>query len=292
MRIKACLIAISGLCAAACSAGPEPLKRPIVLASWNLEHLAEADGSGCRPRTEADYAALRDRLQLLSADIIAFQEVENLAAARRVFDPDVYDIVIEERPGSRGKPGCNGRPGLFLNRQAVGFAVKKNIEIERRPDVVDLQLGDPNLRSGVEIVVTEADGRKLTLLAVHLKSGCASGEASSACETLRRQTEALRSWVQSRAGASETVAVMGDFNRRLSRPGDRLWSLLDSPGAPGDLSLAAGERKAQCDPKYSEFIDHIALDARLEASAATFQEALYAGERLSDHCPILVTITP
>jgi endonuclease/exonuclease/phosphatase family metal-dependent hydrolase len=292
MRIKSFLIALSGLYAASCSAGPEPLTKPIVLASWNLEHLAEADGSGCRPRTEADYAALRERLRSLSADIIAFQEVETLAAAQRVFDPKVYDILIEERPGSKRKPGCNGRPGLFLNRQAVGFAVRKGLEVERRPDLVDLQLGDPNLRSGVEIVLAGGDGQKLTLLSIHLKSGCASGETSDACDTLQRQTQALRTWVQSRAGASETVAVLGDFNRRLSRPGDRLWTLLDSPGAPGDLSLAAGGRKAQCDPKYSEFIDHIALDARLEASATTFQEALYSGERLSDHCPILVTIAP
>lgn len=54
------------------------------VASWNIEHLAERDGEGCSPRTEADYARLRDHVRALDADVIAFQEVQNKAAAERV----------------------------------------------------------------------------------------------------------------------------------------------------------------------------------------------------------------
>ena len=53
----------------------------LTLASWNMEHLAEHDGSGCRPRTEADYAAMRAYVDALGADVVAFQEVESKAAA-------------------------------------------------------------------------------------------------------------------------------------------------------------------------------------------------------------------
>lgn len=292
MRLRTVLFALAGGLAGACSAAPAPLKAPIVLSAWNLEHLAEADGSGCRPRTEADYAALRDRVRDLAPDIVAFQEVESTRAAQRVFDPDVYDILIEDRPGSRGKPGCNGRPGLFLNRQATGFAVRKGLKVARRPDVTELQLTDPNLRSGVEIVLDQGGGKSLVLLSVHLKSGCASGETSDSCDTLKRQTAALRAWVASRTQAGERVVILGDFNRRLAKTGDTVWAALDDPGKLGDLTLAAGDRKPGCDPRYKDFIDHIALDARLETSLLGFQEALYEGERLSDHCPILVTIAP
>ena len=55
------------------------------IASWNLEHLKDSDGEGCVGRTGADYAAIAGRLAELDADIVALQEVENAAAAYRVF---------------------------------------------------------------------------------------------------------------------------------------------------------------------------------------------------------------
>ena len=61
-------------------AAPAPAAT-LTLASWNMEHLAEANGSGCRPRTDADYAAMRAYVDALAADVIAFQEVESKAAA-------------------------------------------------------------------------------------------------------------------------------------------------------------------------------------------------------------------
>ena len=82
------------LLAAACTA---PQDRPgapaatLTLASWNMEHLAERNGTGCRPRTDADYAAMRTYAEALQADVIAFQEVESRAAAQRVFDPARWD---------------------------------------------------------------------------------------------------------------------------------------------------------------------------------------------------------
>ena len=81
-----------------------PGARPEILriASWNLEFLAEKNGSGCRPRQDADYVQMRAVADSLDADVIAFEEAENLAAAARVFDPARYTLVMEDRPG---KPG-------------------------------------------------------------------------------------------------------------------------------------------------------------------------------------------
>ena len=103
---------------------PSPAPSTLTLASWNMEHLAERDGSGCRPRTDADYAAMRDYVDALAADVIAFQEVESRAAAERVFDPSRYSVVIEARIGSGRNGACGGRPGLTINAQRTGFAIR------------------------------------------------------------------------------------------------------------------------------------------------------------------------
>lgn len=47
--------------------------RPLRIATWNLEHLAERNGEGCRPRAEADYATLRRHVTELNADVIRFR---------------------------------------------------------------------------------------------------------------------------------------------------------------------------------------------------------------------------
>lgn len=110
------------------------------IASWNMEHLAERDGEGCRPRTEADYALLRGHVATLGADVIAFQEVQNKVAAERVFDPALYDVVMSDRPASTRSGECRGLPGLFIQNQAVGFAIRKGVPWIRNADLNALAL--------------------------------------------------------------------------------------------------------------------------------------------------------
>ena len=51
-------------CATPPAKGPAPAasRSPTALrvATWNMEHLAEIDNAGCRPRTDADYLQMRD----------------------------------------------------------------------------------------------------------------------------------------------------------------------------------------------------------------------------------------
>src|SRR5690606_26142656 len=113
----------------------------------------------------------------LGADVIAIQEVQNQAAAERVFDPAIYDVVMSSRPASTRSGACRGQPGQFIQNQAVGFAIRKGVSWRRNPDLSALGLGNPDLRWGVDITVTR--GKPLRLLAVHLKAGCNSGRAPS-----------------------------------------------------------------------------------------------------------------
>lgn len=284
--------ALAAFFIAGCASGREhAVPAPLRIASWNMEHLAETDGSGCKPRTEDEYRALRAMAQRLDADVIAFQEVESEAAAHRVFDPDQYTIAIEERAGSAPRPECRGLRGQYLNRQAVGFAIRRGLEIERREDVIALQLGDPNLRSAVDIEVGHVGGARVRLLAVHLKSGCAFGQANEACATLLAQAPVLEAWIDARVSAGERFLVLGDFNRRLAASGDVVWQDLDDGDPAGSqLFLAAGEQRPRCDPRYGAFIDHILAPERSRRAIGDFREWTFEGARLSDHCPISIAL--
>lgn len=286
------LIAVLGLLAGACASAPRDgvvADAPLRIASWNLEHLAEANDSGCRPRTDDEYEALRAFAERLDADVIAFQEVESAPAAARVFDPEHYAVVIEERPGSGAHPACRGMEDHFLNRQAVGFAIRRDVAFTRHADVTAIQLGEPDLRSGVDVSVRLHEGSSIRLLALHLKSGCASGDTGPNCDALRRQAPLVERWVEERAAAGERFAVLGDFNRRLDGGADAIWSDWDD-GTP-DLALAGAGRTPACDPRYTQFIDHIIIAGLDAPHAGQFSEWPYEGARLSDHCPISVELS-
>ena len=278
------------LLAAACTAPQDRPAAPaatLTLASWNMEHLAERNGSGCRPRSDADYAAMRAYAEALDADVIAFQEVESRAAAERVFDPARYTVEIEQRVGSGRRGECGGQPGLTINPQRTGFAIRKGVAFERQADFTALQLGNPDLRSGVDVIVRPAGGAPIRLLSVHLKAGCNNGNQREACPVLFQQVPVLEQWIDQRAGERLRFAVLGDFNRRLVLPGDAVWADWDDASpANADLARASGERQARCNPRYRDFIDYIVLDRRASGDLLGFEEKTYAGPPLSDHCAI------
>lgn len=274
---------------------PESVPAPLSglrVASWNLEFLAEKDGAGCQPRTAADYQAMRQIADSLDADVIAFQEAENPAAAARVFDPARYTIVMESRPGEvSGNCGGANADQLFI-RQAVGFAIRKGVQFDRAPDVTDLQLGNPNLRSGVDITIRPAGGQPLRLLAVHLKSGCFAGSQGPVCETFLPQVPVVERWIDSAASGPTRFVVLGDWNRRLAGPNDPVWAELDD-GNPvnADLTLADQGTKPKCDPRYQDFIDHVVFDRRAAQDFQTFAETTYGtAKHHSDHCPVTVQL--
>ena len=221
------LLAALALFAGACTGTPTPTSTAgptIKLAAWNMEHLAESNGSGCRPRTDADYAAMRAYVEDLGADVIAIQEVESQAAAERVFDPAIYTVVIEDRVGTDRGGECRGQPGLTINAQRTGFAVRKGIPFDRQSDFTAVQVGNPDLRSGVDLIVRPRGGQPIRVLSVHLKSGCSSGDRNEACPVLFQQVPVLERWIDQRAAEGVRFAILGDFNRRFGMPADTVWA--------------------------------------------------------------------
>lgn len=288
------LIAALVLTAAGCQGAPAFVDAPgrsLTIASWNLEHLAERNDSGCRPRRDADYAAMRRYVDALDADVVAFQEVESKAAAERVFDPARWTVVIEQRRARERGGACRGREGLTINAQRTGFAIRRDLPFERQPDFTALQLGNRDLRSGVDVIVHPHGGEPVRLLSVHLKSGCSSGAKADGCATLFRQVPVMEQWIDARAVEGMRFAVLGDFNRRLAKDGDAVWAEWDdATPANADLSLASGDAAARCNPRYRDFIDFIVLDRRATADLEAAGEHVHAGEPLSDHCAVSATL--
>lgn len=286
------LLAALALLTTACTGTPSPGTGPttgptLKLASWNMEHLAERNGSGCRPRTDADYAAMRAYVEDLGADVIAIQEVESQAAAERVFDPATYTVVVEERIGTDRGGECRGQPGLTINAQRTGFAVRKGIPFDRQPDFTAVQVGNPDLRSGVDLIVRPRGGEPIRVLSVHLKSGCSSGDRNEACPVLFEQVPVMERWIDARAAEGVRFAILGDFNRRLAMPNDSVWADWDDASpANADLALASGDQSARCNPRYRDFIDIIVLDRRATEDLRAFEEKTFEGEGLSDHCAV------
>ena len=250
------------------------------IAAWNIEHLRDEAGEPPSRRTEDEFRRLQDHAERLDADVVAVQEVENERALARVFDPARYDFFVSDR----------------RHAQRTGFAVRKSLSVTRHPDLAALGAGG-RLRHGVDIGIS-AGGRSMRLLSVHLKSFCFEGSITSSvtdhCRKLAMQVPVLERWIDARAAEGTPFAVLGDFNRRFDAPGDGFWPEIDD-GAPAGLKLyrANAGRQAKCNGgKYPLFIDHIVYDRLLSRLVApgSFEEAVYPGAPLSDHCPIAVIL--
>src|SRR3954452_4124455 len=97
--------------------------------TWNLNWLTNR-GVGLpadvRPRRQEDFDKLRAYAMELDADVIAFQEVDYVETARRVFPAAAWSIHM-----SRDRV-----------RQRVGFAVRRGIHYHVNPDITAIAL-DP-----------------------------------------------------------------------------------------------------------------------------------------------------
>ena len=284
--------------------------RNLTLVAWNIEHLAADDGKGCRPRDSAEYTAIRKYLSEAGADVIAFQEVENLRAASRIFPASRYDIHVSERP-TRQFPQCYDTRNNRL-MQRTGIAVRKDISERlglravRQPDARELQGGHDAGRWGVHLVLEPAGadatgsispGPPLHLLSLHLKSRCTyqaltGMETRQDCAILYEQVNALSDWVNTRTLLNQDFIIAGDFNRQLDQLSDEVWVRLESGGMLGehiDLEkVRHGIAHPQpYNPKYPYAIDHIIYNQALDAlvvEAETFFD-MKAGD-YSDHLPL------
>lgn len=260
---------------------------PVTIATWNIEHLRKSNQDGPNQRNDSDFKRLKRYARKLDADIVALQEVEGPAAARRVFPSTTYNVFFTDQQGP----------------MRTGFAVKKHINVLQNPDYQELKINDETF-TGADITVILDEQTTVRLLSVHLKSGCWGDPLntdSAACRALSMQVGALERWIDARAAEGEPFIVLGDFNRRFDSRADTFWPEIDD-GIPAaaDLSrITAGRIDQRWGSRYPKFIDHIVMDDSASdwIVGDSFRQLVYAEgtrlkKKLSDHCPISIIIDP
>lgn len=277
-----------------------PLDRDITIASWNIEWFGdgvddcELRGNHKRNKTECTYKHLRNKKHyrrlaeyrdLLNADVITLQEMENMSAVRQIFPAEEWQAFISSRKTSRKWA------------QLVAVAVRTGIRVERHADYTALDTSSGHLRYGVDLTITPSDGQSFRILAIHLKSGCPNNTSKNrrACRSLWRQDRPLEHWIDARATSGVPFIIAGDWNRHITIPHDQLWQALDD-GDPKGLRLRrTTEKKSQCHGVNRPFVDHIVLGGPAVDWFRSFRELHYEERgkqlnKISNHCPISVRL--
>ncbi len=265
------------------------------IATWNMEWLTDkpVDNIPASKRRTADLEKLGDYALQLNADIIAFQEVESVALAQRVFG-EQYQFYLSDRSGA--KFASNQFPN---GNQYTGFAVKPGIAVEDRGDIRLEDDPHSRLRFASYIVVDPQGARPLHMLALHLKAGCSGAyRDSKECMKLSEQAKHMQQWLVSQEAAKHEYVILGDFNHDLAYPGDWLWNLIR---ADNHAQLMSQNSTAQCkvrsekNPRkihqFRSLIDHIIVSQAVALSASAASQLVYQSQdvldfQLSDHCPL------
>ncbi len=245
--------------------------------------------------SEGDLDRLAAYARGLGADVVALQEVDGAATARRLL-PD-HGFCFTRR----------------AHVQNVGFAIRPGLAFRCNADLRELALGGDRLRFGADVTLLPGTRAELRVLAVHLKAGCARDpltDESGSCRQLARQVAVLERWIDARAREGVAFAVIGDFNRLIARERGpardergrtrALWPELDDGDPPeSDLARAGeGQRARGCtrNDRHRDFIDHIVVSrtAARTAIAGSFRQHRYpdstAARRVPDHCAISVDL--
>ncbi|MCI1294012.1 MAG: endonuclease/exonuclease/phosphatase family protein [Acetobacter sp.] len=262
------------------------------LTTWNMDWLTlrtPGTDSDLPPniphRHDKDYAALATYAQRLHASLIAFQEADGAEVARRIFPASEYRLFLTD--------------DKIIQR--VGIAADLALQITRNPDLTALnvyssQAAHP-LRSGLDITVNFSSSN-LRILVVHLKTGCWDDPLPSrkqVCQVLQKQAAILRMWLSQRQEDHVPFVIMGDFNRRLAPHDDFFLELTQGI----NLALPTTGMASPCHGgEY--FIDNILLGNGAQnwlqpnsLKVMTFaNERPEDAERLSDHCPVSIGLTP
>ena len=275
----------------------------LLIASWNIAWFGDGvndcqlrgnyrtkqtECTGKHMRNAQDIQRLSLYQQMLDADIIALQEMENIAAIHQIFPMEDWQVFISSRRVSAQWA------------QHVAIVVRSGIQVNRHADYTAIDTSSGHLRYGIDLTIISPKGQSFRMLGIHLKSGCLDGgefDPRRACRSLWRQNKPLEDWIEARVASGTPFIIAGDWNRHITIASDPFWLALDD-GNPAHLRLlrTALAQRSQCYNSDIPFVNHIVLGGPAVDWFKSFWELPYMqGEdrhKISDHCPIRVHISP
>ncbi|ARP40332.1 endonuclease/exonuclease/phosphatase family protein [Vibrio syngnathi] len=279
-----------------CLFSSQAFGEPLTISSWNIEWLStnEAVNKFSSKRNQADFDQLETYFKSLDADVIAFQEVDDVNAIQRIAG-NQYKILMSDRSLPQ-----NSHHQFKKVNQYTGFAVRKGTTLTDYADFPLETSANSKLRFASYMVV-ETDTKPIHMLSVHLKAGCSGAYKSNRdCSRLKDQAKQLNKWIQQRERRDEDYAILGDFNHNLSYSRDWMWKDMTQNT---DAQLATRKTRADCKVRsnrnnhrthqFRSVIDHIVVSKSLDASPAkqkVFETQDVLDYKLSDHCPVSTTI--
>ena len=351
-RVASCIALFAIALAHTDLPGAADTRHRLTVASWNLEWLADpaalnaaefwrtcgargwpneklrADLPYCDVyqrngiQSAADYATrklapLRRGLAALAVrevDILAVQEVQRASALAAVL-PTGYRVLCFTTRNDAQNIGYAVRIAAGISaacREIAALSLESDTEIPRP------------VRRGLELKLS-VNGATVSLLNVHLKSGCAYGRmdnaANDACIFLQHQAAPLEAWVETQANAGGAFLILGDWNRYLeaeiagryparSDDSDPAGPVVPAhvrnlfpeinDGAPrtSAMSIAAVDRSAAVGGACRDVLDQLVVSDRFKAmldrrslTAGQVPARLVLGPRgASDHCALVAAM--
>lgn len=273
-----------------------PVTSQLTVATWNMEHFTTENAQGCRLRSPQEFAALISYAKRVNADVYAIQEAASEEALRAIFPVSAWNIYFSGRADSDSYE-CreNGRQST---QQKVAVVTRKSLTVAGVEQFAALGLTEHGLRYGVEVDVA-TDAGPLSILAVHLKSGCFVQDYrqkdSRACNILSRQVPQLQRWIKQHEQEGRPYLILGDFNHRLAEPGNYFASQIKASVSPESQLTLATAGSVGCHPKYPAPIDHIwagGFDTpgiQQHITVWAYQD-MAVDAMLSDHCAVSVAL--
>lgn len=269
--------------------------------SWNMEWLTVNPDNKIYEgkRTPDDFVALTSYFNKLNADVIGLQELDSIAAFKRISSAQ-YNIVLSDR----SKPQFSTNQYTSIN-QYTGFAIHQSVPFSDPQDVDFYRQAGHKLRFASYVILYPDSDTPIHLLSVHLKAGCMTkfNSNKTECQKLLTQGKNLNQWVIEREQQNQQYVIMGDFNHNLSYSGDWLWEVFTGElRTPPKLATKTTEplckvrkrNNAKYLHQFRSLIDHIIVSSGLYASDAVqtvYNERDALTYHLSDHCPVYTQLS-
>ncbi|WP_375749851.1 endonuclease/exonuclease/phosphatase family protein [Vibrio sp. HN007] len=268
---------------------------PIKIVTWNLEWLTSSPNHrfSQSERTKEDFDTLTKYANRMSPGIVAFQEVNDVNAIKKVLGTQ-YRIILSDRASKDYK-----RHQFKEINQYTGFAVRNDLTTKNHGDLRLASNKSSKLRFATYISIN-ISGQEIHLLSVHLKAGCRGKfKNNRSCKLLKQEVNGINQWIASRARQNHSFIVLGDFNHNLAYSNDWLYKLAIR-GADPEPVLVSANSDAICQVRstkskgelhsYRYLIDHMIASADLALSEPyqlVYSKPDVLAYQLSDHCPLI-----